>query len=70
MSSSLLLLYFPVNKYLDIQNEHRLRRPTGEFTKNILFIRLTDIGLYLILFSIGKIPSSGGSKGRGGVWAV
>ena len=70
MSSSLLLLYFPVNKYLDIKNEHRLRRPTGEFTKNILFIRLTDIGLYLILSSIGKIPSSGGSKGRGGVWEV
>ena len=43
MSSSLpksvLLLYFPVNKYLDIKNEHRLR--TGEFTKHILFIRLT-----------------------------
>ena len=70
MSSSLLLLYFPVNKYSDIKNEHRLRRPTGEFTKNILFIRLTDIGLYLILSSIGKIPSSGGSEGKGGVWEV
>ena len=69
MSSNLILLYFPVDKYLDIKNEHRLYRPTGKFTKNILFIRLTDIGLYF-LSSIGKIPSSGGSKGRRGVWAV
>ena len=53
MSSSLPksvhLLYIPSDKYLDIKNEHRLR--TREFTKNILFIRLTDIDL--ILSSIG-----------------
>ena len=57
MSSSLpksvFLLYFPVNKYLDIKNEHRLH--TGEFTKHILFIRFT--GIDLILSSIGKIPT-------------
>ena len=56
MSSSLpksvLLLYFPVNKYLYIKNEYRLR--TVEFTKNILFIRLADIDL--IPSSIGEIP--------------
>ena len=51
LPKSVLLLYFSVNKYLDIKNEHRLR--TGEFTKNIIFLRLTDIDL--ILSSIGKI---------------
>ena len=51
LPKSVHLLYFPVNKYLAIKNEHIPR--TGEFTKNILFHRLTDIDL--ILSSIGKI---------------
>ena len=51
LPKSVLLLFFPVNKKLDIKNEHRLR--TGEFTKKSSFIRLTDIDL--ILSSIGKI---------------
>ena len=46
------LTVFSVIKYLDIKNEHGLR--TGEFTKNILFIRLTDIDLRRS--SKGKIP--------------
>ena len=33
---SVHLLYFPFNNYLEIKNEHRLR-------KNIIFIMLTDI---------------------------
>ena len=49
LPKSVHLLYFPVNKYLDTENEHRLR--TGEFTKNIFFTD-KDLGLS----SIGKIP--------------